>query len=194
MKIFIKLLLLVITLVAVYLLVIKPELLINPDKPNAAADGFSRFYSNFRGNIQQGNGHSDYILRLRDSSDELILMLRRREQQVAPLSPSWRGEVIRRRFHAGGTLKDALHSYAQQEQMALFWTLPRDYVIKQFFETNGSLLETIQEMVVTIGPDFSNPVYGYFCPKSRALVLTDLDDSFLQQQCIATGPAAQLRL
>lgn len=191
MKIFIKLLLFVIALAALYLLVLKPDLLINPDKPNTAADGFSRFYANFRSNMQQGGSQSDYILRLQDSSDELILMLRRREQQVTPLTTSWRGEVVRRRFHAGGTLKDALQAYAQQEQMVLFWTLPRDYVIKQFFETNSSLFDTINEMAVTISPDFSKPVQGYFCPKSRALVLTDLDDPFLQQHCFATGPTAQ---
>lgn len=193
MKIFVNLLLFVIVIAAIYLLVIKPDLLINPDKTNTAAEGFSRFYANFRSSMQQGGNQSDYTLKLRDSSDELILMLRRREQQVTPLTSSWRGEVARRRFHAGGTLKDALQSYAQQEQMVLFWTLPRDYVIKQFFETNNSLLDTIQEMAVTIGPDFSKPVHGYFCPKSRALVLTDLDDPFLKQHCFATGPAAQTR-
>lgn len=193
MKTFIKLLLFVIALAALYLLVIKPDLLINPEKPNTAAEGFSRFYANFRSNIQQGGSQSDYILRLRDSSDELILMLRRREQQVTPLAASWRGEVVRRRFHAGATLKDALQSYAEQEQMVLFWTLSRDYVIKQFFETNSSLFDTIHEIAVTINPDFIKPVQGYFCPKSRALVLTDLEDPFLQQHCFATGPTAQTR-
>ncbi|GHG61619.1 hypothetical protein GCM10010919_06270 [Alishewanella longhuensis] len=192
MKIILKLLLLIIVVGVIYLLIIKPEILINPEKPNAAADGFSRFYQNFRNSLQQDN-KSDFVINQRDSSEELIIQLRRREQQVIPANINWRGAVTRRRFQAGVTVKDSLESYAQQEQMVLFWTLPRDYVIKQFFETNGSLLDTLQQMAVSIGPDFTKPVYGYFCPKSRALVITDLDDPFLKQHCFATGPNTQQR-
>lgn len=192
MKIILKLLLLIIVVAAIYLLIIKPELLINPEKPNAAADGFSRFYQNFRNSLQQ-DSKSDFVIKQRDTSEELVLLLRRREQQVIPANTNWRGASTRRRFQAGVTLKDSLQSYAQQEQMVLFWTLPRDYVIKQFFETNGNMLDTLQQMVVTISPDFTKPVYGYFCPKSRALVITDLNDPFLTQHCTATGPSARER-
>lgn len=192
MKIILKLLLLIIVVAAIYLLIIKPEILINPEKPNAAADGFSRFYQNFRNSLQQ-DSKSDFIITQRDSSAELVLLLRRREQQVIPAHGNWRGAVTRRRFQAGETIKNSLQTYAQQEQMVLFWTLPRDYVIKQFFETNGNMLDTIQQMAITINPDFPKPVYGYFCPKSRALVITDLDDPYLKQHCTATGPSARER-
>lgn len=191
MKILINLIVLVVIIVVVILLVKKPDFLINPEKTNAAADGFSRFYANFRSSLQQGGSQSNYTVNLRDSSDELIIMLRRREQQVSPANPAWRGEVVRRRFQEGVTLKTALEDYAQQEQMQLFWTLPRDYVIKQFFETNGSMLDSLQQMAITVAPDFTKPVKGFFCPKSRALVITDLDDPFLQQHCVVTGAAAQ---
>lgn len=190
MKTFIKLLLLIIMIAVIYLLVIKPEILVNPEKPNAAADGFSRFYQNFRNSLQQ-DSKSEFVITQRDTSEELVLLLRRREQQVIPANTNWRGAVMRRRFQAGDTLQASLQNYAQQEQMILFWTLPKNYVIKQFFETNGNMLDTIQQMAVSIGPDFKKPVLGYFCPKSRALVITDLDDPFLRQHCQATGQAAQ---
>lgn len=193
MKLVFKLLLLALLVAAMYLLIVKPELLIDPEKPNPAADGFSRFYSNFRNSLQQGDQKSEYVLNLRDTSKELVPLLYRREQQVSAAPANWRGEVKRRRFPAGDTLKNTLQAYAQQENMVLYWTLPRDYIVKQFFESRGTLVDTVQQIAITIGPDFVKPVHGYFCPKSRALVLTDSDDMFLKQHCIATGEAAQTR-
>lgn len=193
MKLAINLLVLTIVAALIYLLIMKPDLLINPDKPNAAADGFSRFYSNFRNSIQQGSQQSDYVLQIPDTSEQLTAQLRRRQQHITPVTTSWRGGVSRRRFQAGTTLKTALQDYAQQEQMELYWTLPRDYVVKQFFETNGNMVETVQTVALAIGPDFTKPVFGFLCPKSRALVITDLDDPFLKQQCVATGNTSQQR-
>lgn len=193
MKIAVNLLLIILLLALGYFLLVKPDLLINPEKSNPAAEGFSRFYSNFRNSILQGSNKSDYVITLKDSSGDLVAQLRRREQQVYAADPSWRGEIMRRRFHAGDTVKQALGSYAQQENMVLFWTLPRDYVIKQFFETQGSLLEALQELAFTISPDFKQQAVGWYCPKSRALVMTDLQDPFLQQNCIATARSLPAR-
>lgn len=193
MKLFFKLMLIVLCVAAIYLLVTKPDLLINPEKPNAAADGFSRFYQNFRNSLQQDSNKSEFVLKRRDSSEELVLLLRRREQQVTPMNNNWRGNVTRRRFQQGETIKETLENYAKEEQMLLFWTLPQDYVVKQLFEINANMVNTVQEIAFTIGPDFPKPVHGFVCPKSRALVITDLDDPFLKQHCFATGSSAQLR-
>lgn len=187
MKVAVNLLLLVVTIALVYFLLVKSDILINPEKPNPAADGFSRFYSNFRNNVMQGSSANDYVITLKDSSNDLIPQLRRRETQVNAADAGWRGEVTRRRFQSGDTLKTLLAQYVQQEDMVLFWTLPRDYMIKQFFETNGNLLEALQELAFTISPDFQQQVTAWYCPKSRALVLTDIQHTFLQQNCI-TAP------
>jgi hypothetical protein len=186
MKVFFSLLLLVLALALGYFLLVKPDFLLNTEKSNRAAEGFSRFYSNYRNSVLQSTNRSNFVISLPDGNVELIPQLQRREVQVNPADPAWRGEVTRRRFQSGTTLKAQLGQYVQQEEMVLFWTLPRDYVIKQFFETNGSLLETLQELAFTLGPDFKQQVSAWYCPKSRALVLTDLQDPFLQQNCIAT--------
>lgn len=186
MKVFLSLLLLALVLTLGYFLLVRPDFLLNSDKSNPAAEGFSRFYSNFRNSVLQGTHHSDFVISLPDGSAELIPQLRRREAQVSPADPAWRGEVTRRRFQSGTTLKVQLGQYVQQEDMVLYWTLPRDYVVKQFFETNGSLLDALQELAFTLSPDFKQQVSAWYCPKSRALLLTDLQDPFLQQNCIAT--------
>lgn len=189
MKTAINIILLILVAALVYLLIAKPELVLNPEKPNTAAEGFSRFYANFRNSLEQGANRSEFIVTLPDSSEELIPQLRRRTQMVLTGDPNWRGPVMRRRFHAGQTVKQILGQYAQQEGLVLFWTLPRDYVIKQFFETNGSLFDAMQEVAVTIGPDFKQQVNAWYCPQSLALVITNLDDPYLQQNCVAAPRA-----
>ncbi|MCT8124774.1 TcpQ domain-containing protein [Alishewanella sp. BS5-314] len=193
MKVFVNVILLLLGIVLIYFLVIKPDVLINPEKTNTAAEGFSRFYANFRNSIMQGSSKSEYIITLQDSSKDLIPQLRRRELQVTAADPAWRGANTRRRFQAGETVKQALGQYAQQENLVLFWTLPRDYVIKQFFETNGTLLDTVQELAFTISPDFKQRVTGWYCPRARALVMTDLEHEYLRQSCIATAQSLPAR-
>ncbi|MDP5034784.1 TcpQ domain-containing protein [Alishewanella sp. SMS8] len=189
MKILLQLLVGILVIGLVFLLITKPELLFDPTKKNAAAEGFSRFYSDYRTSLQKTRDASDFIITIPDTSDELVLRLRRRELQVAaPAAATWRGQKIRRRFEAGKTIKQVLQDYADQEQMQLFWALPRDYVVKEYFVTNGSLVEALQEMTVTISPDFKQPIFGFFCPNARALVVTYLTDPFFQQNCVATGP------
>lgn len=188
MKTLIKLLILVLIAVVIYVLSSRPHILINPEKPNPAAAGFSRFYSNFRNNIQQGGNQSNNVLPLPDtSSTELLAHLRRLELQGKPLAANWRGANLRRTFKAGNTLKQAANEYSTQEQVTLLWTLPRDYVIKQYFEVEGNMVDMLQAIAVSVAPDFTNPVRVYLCTNARALVLTDFDDPALRRHCTATS-------
>lgn len=187
MKTLLKLLAIVLIAAVIYVLSTQPHILINPEKPNPAAEGFSRFYSNFRNNIQQGGNQSNNVLLLPDSnSTELLAHLRRLEAQKKPLPANWRGDNLRRSFKAGDTLKQAADAYSTQEQVTLLWTLPRDYVIKQYFEIEGNMVDMLQALAVSVAPDFTSPVRVYLCANARALVLTDFDDPALRRHCIAT--------
>lgn len=187
MKTLIKFLAIVLIAAVIYLLSTQPHILINPEKPNPAAEGFSRFYSNFRNNIQQGSTQSNNVLTLPDSnSAELLAHLRRLESKNKPLPANWRGESLRRAFKTGTTLKQAADAYSTQEQVTLLWTLPRDYVIKQYFEVEGNMVDMLQTIAVSVAPDFTKPVRVYLCSNARALVLTDFDDPALRRHCIAT--------
>lgn len=175
-----------------YLLVTKPDFLIRKDTVNKAADGFSEFYGKIRGSIADGAKQlSEFKINLPDTSDKLTGQLVQRGKVTIPGNENWRGQVIDRRFREGDTVKNKLTEYARAEGLELYWTLPRDYVIKQYFQTDTSLIETLHEVAVAIAPDFSSPVLAYYCPLERAAVITDKANNHLQQFCITadTPPA-----
>ncbi|WP_235605390.1 toxin co-regulated pilus biosynthesis Q family protein [Rheinheimera salexigens] len=68
--------------------------------------------------------------------------------------------------------------------MQLYWTLPRDYIVKHYFQTDTSLIGTVYEISQAIAPDFASPVLAYFCPQQRAAIITDKANSYIQQHCI----------
>ncbi|HSG52987.1 MAG TPA: TcpQ domain-containing protein [Rheinheimera sp.] len=168
-----------------YAILTKPDFLIRKDSANVAAEGFSEFYGKIRGSIADGARElSEFKLSLPDTSDRLTQQLMQRSKVVVPGDKNWRGLVTDRRFREGDTVKTKLTEFARAENTELFWTLPRDYVVKQYFQTDTTLIETIYEIAVAIAPDFSSPVLAYYCPRERAAVITDKENNYLRQNCM----------
>lgn len=169
-----------------YLLLTKPDLILRTDKVNQAADGFSEFYGKIRGSIADGARElSKFKLTLPDTSDQLTQQLQQRALVVVPGQDDWRGKVMDRRFREGDTVKTKLTEFARAEGLELFWTLPRDYVIKQYFQIDSSLIDTVHQIAQAIAPDFHSPVLSFYCPKERAAVITDKTNDHLTQHCLA---------
>lgn len=175
-----------------YLLLTKPDFLIRKDSTNVAAEGFSEFYSKIRGSLADGARElSKFKLTLPDTSEQLTTQLQQRSAIVVPADINWRGQVTDRRFREGDTLKTELTEFARAEGLELFWTLPRDYVVKQYFQVDDSLIATIHKVSVAIAPDFSSPVQAFFCPRERAAVITDKDNDYLSEHCISAATPSQ---
>lgn len=175
-----------------YLLLTKPDFLIRKDSTNVAAESFSEFYSKIRGSLADGARElSKFKLTLPDTSDKLSTQLQQRSAVMVPADINWRGSVTDRRFREGDTLKTELTEFARAEGLELFWTLPRDYVVKQYFQIDDSLIATIHKVSVAIAPDFSSPVQAFFCPRERAAVITDKNNSYLAEHCISAATPAQ---
>ena len=175
-----------------YLLLTKPEFLIRKESTNVAAEGFSEFYSKIRGSIADGARElSKFKLTLPDTSEQLTAQLKQRSAIVVPADINWRGQVTDRRFREGDTLKTELTEFARAEGLELFWTLPRDYVVKQYFQIDDSLIATLHKVSVAIAPDFASPVQAFFCPRERAAVITDKDNDYLLQHCISAATPAK---
>ena len=84
--------------------------------------------------------------------------------------------------------------FANAEGIELIWTLPKDYVVKHYFESGGDYLSSLKDIVAAISPDFETPLLAYFCPKERAAVVTDKPNPFLQDNCrLINGEKQQLR-
>lgn len=173
-----------------YLLMTKPDFFIRKDSVNQAATGFSEFYSKIRGSIADGARElSKFKLDLPDTSDKLTLQLQQRAKVVPPGTASWRGQVTDRRFREGDTIKTKLADYARAENIELFWTLPRDYVVKQYFQIDSSLIDTVYQVAQAIAPDFHSPVLSFYCPRERAAVITDKPNAYLSESCIPANTA-----
>ena len=175
-----------------YAILTKPDFLFRKDNANAAAEGFSDFYERFRNSISDtAKKLGEFRLNLPDTSDKLTSQLTQRAKVVVPGESSWRGQVTDRRFREGDTVKTKLTEFAHAEGIELYWTLPRDYVVKQYFQTDTTLIETIHEVAVAIAPDFSSPVLAYFCPRERAAVITDKANDHLKRNCLPANTPAK---
>tara|TARA_R110002126_G_scaffold15570_3_gene63704 strand:- start:10359 stop:10934 length:576 start_codon:yes stop_codon:yes gene_type:complete len=165
-----------------YVLLTKPDLIFKKETMNTAAKGFSEFYSKIRGPATERD-QSDFHISLPDTSGQLSRNLAQRGREVLPAPANWQGLITDRRFRAGDSLKTSLSNYARSEGVEIYWTLPRDYIVKQYFQTDTTLLGTVHEIGKAIAPDFAEPVLTYFCPNERAAVITDRLTPFLQENC-----------
>lgn len=167
-----------------------PDLLVSKSEPNkpqiksAAALEFTNFYEQLRYSLDTSVDKSkEFIIKLTDTSDQLTNTLESRTNTVPEMPANWSGSTANRKFEPGSKVREHMMEFARQEDMELIWTLPRDYIVKHYFQSEGNYLKTLKEVAKAIAPDFENPVRAYFCPKQRAAVLTDKSNEFLEQNC-----------
>lgn len=150
----------------------------------AAAKEFTNFYEQLRYSLDTSVDKSkEFIIKLTDTSDKLTTTLENRTNTVPEMPENWSGTVANRKFEPGSKVREHMIEFAKQEDMELFWTLPRDYVVKHYFQSEGDYLKTLKDIAKAIAPDFESPVRAYFCPKQRAAVLTDKPNLFVEQNC-----------
>jgi hypothetical protein len=185
---------------AAILIVLAAVLLLFPEKfqtvtPQIAASSktaaaeFTDFYEQIRFSLDAtGNISEEFIVKLKDTSSELEQTLNARTDTVPPLETNWRGQKVQRRFQPGSKVRDEMTSYADSEGVELLWTLPRDYIVKHYFHTEGDYLSTLKEIATAIAPDFEKPILVYFCPNERAAVITDRSNEFMLSNCQRLNP------
>jgi hypothetical protein len=165
------------------LLYFKPEKI--TERSAEAVRGFTNFYSTIRNSFNsKDEDAADFVITLDDDHSNLIPLLQDRANRLVALPENWKGQKTDRRFHVGETLKTVLTMQGRTEGVELFWVLAKDYKVKHYFQTDFSYISAIQEASLAISSDFEQPVQAYFCNLSRAVVLTDKDIPFLQQNCI----------
>jgi uncharacterized protein YukE len=192
---------------AVILLIVAGVVLFYPDLFNSstqttvvasknAAQSFTNFYEQIRYSLDASKDRSkEFIINLPDTSDQLTDTLSARTNTVPPLTDKWTGNSVQRKFSSGSKIRDEMTGFADAEGIELIWTLPRDYVVKQYFHSNGNYLEALRDIAAAIAPDFQSPVLVFLCPKERAAVITDKNNPFLENNCThlnAEAPAPRL--
>jgi uncharacterized protein YukE len=180
---------------AVILLIIAGVVLFSPDlfksstqttvvATKSAAQNFTNFYEQIRYSLDASKDRAkEYIIDLPDTSDQLTDTLRERTNTVPPLAAQWTGNSVQRKFSAGSKIRDEMSGFADAEGVELIWTLPRDYIVKHYFHSEGNYLEALRDIAAAIAPDFQTPVLVFLCPKERAAVITDKNNPFLDNNC-----------
>lgn len=151
---------------------------------SSAAQKFTTFYEQLRYSLDSaGERSKEFIVELPDTSSNLQQQLTQRSNSVNALPENWKTEPTTRKFSEGSKVREQMMAYAKAEGIDLYWTLPRDYIVKHYFESNEDYLNTLRDVVGAISSDFENPVGVYFCPKERAAVVTDKLNEHLLHNC-----------
>ncbi|NTS77687.1 TcpQ domain-containing protein [Catenovulum sp. SM1970] len=154
---------------------------------NAAAAGLSRFYGEIKSKMNNPfeEERSTYVIELEAGDYQpLDTALAELQNRKNPVSGKWIGSVKAHRFEKGTTLKNELEQIAIDEKMNLIWALPRDFVVKNPIREDQNTLGTLYKIVTAIDSDFEMDVFGYMCPKERALIVIESKTDYLKRYCV----------
>lgn len=154
----------------------------------ATEDKFSSMYANFRlsSRVPRPTNTSDFIIELPTPTDSLSQRLVNMNLPYQAKPGDWGGMHKFRAFRQGATLQESLSLHTEQEGFHLIWDLNQDFIIKNRFETQGDLLDSARVIKSSIQPNFSADILLLTCAKQRAIVLTTVPVSELNNQCEIT--------
>ncbi len=162
----------------------KTSKLTSKKSTNAAAEGLSRFYASINPDMNsKGPKIRNNVVYLPDPSGNLVKILEARKMVTRPYRKSWQGSVESRPFRKGHTILQKLTEYANTEGLEIIWWLNRDFVIKDPFRIEKSILETSYQLGRSVEGHFENGVKVFFCYRHRTLVFIDEPIDYLTDEC-----------
>lgn len=159
------------------------------DSKENIADNLARFYEEFRLSskdpIQERFG--DYVIALEmpeaSQTEQLIAI----STVNSPPEENWQGQYKFRSFAKGTTIRTEAMKYAEQEGMQLIWDLNQDFIIRQRFLSENSLVATLDEIAGAIDANFVPQVNVYFCNKKRTIVIAEDAGTYVKDNCKKAG-------
>lgn len=186
---------LIVLAAALFVLRYNPE---NSDQPIRASgqdsdvgieENLASFYRNFRLSskdpIQEEFG--DFVVALpkpEGSQTERLIAIASLEQ---PPSETWEGEFKFRSFAKDTTIRTEALKYAEEEGMQLIWDLNQDFIIRQRFLTENSLVGSLDEVAGAIDANFVPEVHVYFCNQKRTIVIAASAGTYVKENCTKAG-------
>lgn len=157
----------------------------NETNDKAALQGFSQFYTKLRSNVDTmfDPEREQYVIELKQKNSSLTDELMRIGVSTNPIRASWTGPLKNRRFIQGDTLRKRMKEIATEDNMNLIWWLERDFIVKLPFRVEETTVGTLYYISTAIDSDFEKDVYSFFCPKQRALVITDTIEPYIRKNC-----------
>lgn len=164
---------------------------VGDDKPKNISSNMSSFYSEYRQSQTKPieDESSDFVMNLNETTDRpLNQRLKDMESTQQPVNGRWVGEHKYRTFEAGSTLREAITSFAQSEGMQVIWELDQDFIVKDHFQMDDTIVGSLHKIARTVDSNFEGTVRAYVCPKNRSLVITAKESDYLSQFCVLAGP------
>jgi hypothetical protein len=154
-------------------------------KEKSVSKGLSEFYREFRtsSNEQIKESSGDFVVDVSNSEATLDSQLKAMSSDHKPTNRRWVGEHKQRTFKAGGTLRESISSFAEQEGMQVIWDLDQDFVIKHHFQVNNTVAGALSDIATAIDSNFAGEVKTYLCPEQRSLVVTENKTKYLSASC-----------
>jgi hypothetical protein len=155
-------------------------------KSRSLSENMTKFYSEYRLSSRRPreDGLGDFVLEVKESDTPLNERLQKMESLQNPISGRWVGEYKHRTFKAGTTLRSAITDYAQAEGMQVIWELNQDFIVKEQFQMEDTILGSLKTISSAIDSNFTGKVKAYVCPKQRSLVITQKESDYLNKHCV----------
>lgn len=152
---------------------------------NKAAEGLSRFYASINPEVDEQKGPvvKNHVVYLPEPSGNIDNILDDRSMVVRPIKERWKGSTTSRPFRKGDTLFQKLSEYANDEGIEILWRLNRDFVIKDSFRIEKSIIDTALQVGHAVSGHFENGVSVFFCNKQRAIIFISGNTEYLEKQC-----------
>jgi len=150
---------------------------------NAAADGLSNFYAKIYGDNEKRKVRNNVIF-LPEPEGDLVKILQAREMVVRPFRKNWRGTKASRPFRKGETLYQKLAEYSASDGLEVIWWLDKDFIVKDPFRINKSILKTASQVGNAVSGHFPESINSYFCYRQRTLVFVSEPPSYLDEECV----------
>lgn len=159
-------------------------------KKKSISENMSNFYSDYRkaqtSPIEEEL--SEFVMKLNEADDRpLEARLKDMESTQQPVTGRWVGEHKYRTFEAGSTLREAITNFAQKEGMQVIWELDQDFIVKDHFQMDDTIVGSLRKIARTVDSNFHGQVRAYVCPKNRSLVITEDYSDYLEQYCVLAG-------
>jgi len=169
---------------------IKPKYQQGKKETNAAAQGLSNFYAKIYGDGigTKGPKIRNNIIFLPDPGGDLVEILQAKELIVRPYKANWQGTTASRAFRKGQTLYQKLAEYAEEDNIEVIWWLNKDFIVKDFFRIEKSILKTAYLIGKAVSGHFPEGINSYFCYRQRTLVFINEAPEYLDKECVSLKP------
>ena len=155
------------------------------DSDSSIAASVSKFYADFRMSSRDPikERYGDYVIVLSEESNPIGERIDNITERNYPPIDNWTGAYKERPFAKSSTLKAEASSFVAKAGYTLVWDLSQDFIIRERFIANGTLVEMLEDIAGAIDANFDHPIDVYFCFKKRALVITDKRTAYLTKNC-----------